>query len=375
MRQSIRIGRFAGVDVGINWSVAVIFGLITWELADLVLPGTTGSANRTADWIAAVVAALGFFGSLLAHEIAHAVVARRNGVGVRSITLWLFGGVAQLESDAKTPGADFRIAAVGPATSLLLAGVFALGETLAAHVTAGLPVVVLAWLWRINLLLAAFNVIPAAPLDGGRILRAGLWRVWADRRRSEIAAARAGRLFGVVLMVLGALWWIDGSLAGVWPFVLGLFLSTAAAGEEQVAKLRATVGRDRVGEVMTPSPPTASLRSTVGDLVRLAWHHPGDAVVLVDDHGFIAGVATAAAARRIAPHEQAVTPAVRIMTPVAALPVGRPEEPLDVLLDRMRATSGNPAVILDSQDRLAGVVTAADIERWAMDRRHRSAHV
>ena len=147
------------------------------------------------------MAATLFFVSLLAHEGSHAVMARRHGVGVRSVTLWLFGGVAQLEGEAHTPGADFTIAAVGPGTSMGLAGVFAATQFLLEKAGAtGLAVSVLSWLWQINLLLAAFNLIPAAPLDGGRILRAGLWRAMGSRARASVLAARAGLGFGVVLI-------------------------------------------------------------------------------------------------------------------------------------------------------------------------------
>jgi Zn-dependent protease len=124
VKQSIRIGRIAGIPIGINWSVAVIFGLVTWELGAVVFPNAYGSGARASYWFAAVTAAVLFFVSLLVHEGSHALVARRNGVGVRSITLWLFGGVAQLEGEAFTPGADFKIAAAGPGASIALAGVF-----------------------------------------------------------------------------------------------------------------------------------------------------------------------------------------------------------------------------------------------------------
>ena len=188
---SFRLGRIAGIPVGVNWSVVVIFGLLTWELAAFVFPSTYGG-TRAAYWVWAVVAAALFFVSLLAHEASHAVVARHFGVGVQSITLWLFGGVALLEGEALTPGADFTIAAVGPGMSILLAAVFGALQVVLEHLgVRGLVVSVASWLWEINLLLAAFNLIPAAPLDGGRILRSGLWRAWRDRDRAAVLAARA----------------------------------------------------------------------------------------------------------------------------------------------------------------------------------------
>ena len=178
MGENIRLGRIAGIPVGINWSILVIFCLLTWELADLVLPGYHRHEAAAIYWIAGIITTILFFASLLAHEVSHAVVAKRNGIGVRRITLWLFGGVSELESEALTPGADFRIAVVGPLTSFVLAAVYGALALLLPKAGGGEEVLVsaLGWLAWINLLLGGFNLIPAAPLDGGRVLRAALWQ-------------------------------------------------------------------------------------------------------------------------------------------------------------------------------------------------------
>ena len=219
-------------------------------------------------WAAAIVTAILFFVSLLAHEASHAVVARRHGVGVRSITLWLFGGVAQLEGEAHTPGADFAIAAVGPGTSMALAGGFAatqiLFERAGAH---GLAVGVCSWLWQINLLLAGFNLIPAAPLDGGRILRAGLWRGTGNRQRASVLAARAGMGFGGVLIALGVVEFAVGSPFGLWPVFLGWFLLMAARAEEGAARQLGGIRGRPVSAVMNPHPPVVASAMTVSELL------------------------------------------------------------------------------------------------------------
>src|ERR1035441_3355754 len=170
MDQNIRLGRIVGIPVGVNWSVLVIFFLLAWELADLVLPGDHPHDAVAIYWVVGIVATVLFFVSLLAHELSHAVVAKRNGIGVRRITFWLFGGVSELESEALTPGADFRIAVVGPITSFVFAGIF--GALVFVLTKSGshqeIFVNALGWLAWVNLLLGAFNLIPAAPLDGGR---------------------------------------------------------------------------------------------------------------------------------------------------------------------------------------------------------------
>ena len=365
VRQSLRLGKFAGIDVGVNWSVLVIFGLLTWELADVVFPSSPFGGATAADWVAAFVATAAFFVSLLAHEVSHAVVARHNGVGVRSITLWLFGGVAQLEGEAHTAGADFRIAAVGPGTSIALAVVFAVGQLAAQAAGApGLVVTVLSWLWKINLLLAAFNLIPAAPLDGGRILRAGLWRAWGDRHRASLAAARAGRVFGVVLIALGLVEFASSGYIGLWPALLGWFLYSAAGVEERMARLRGGLGHLQVSQVMTPSPPAVPAAVTVAELAdRVLWRWRGEALAVVDEHGWLAGVLAVRAVQSVPPDRRAFTTVGQLATPLSAVPVARVDEPLNALVERMTRAPGIPALVLDGDRRLAGVVTDADLQR------------
>ena len=175
MTPTVPLGRIAGVRVGMNWSVVVVFGLIAWGLATVALPDEDAGLPSAAYAAGGVAGAALYLLSLLAHELAHAIVARRNGVGVEGITLWLFGGVSRLEGEAATAGADFRIAGAGPLTSLCLAiafGACAAGAEAAGRAT--IAVAVLAWLSATNGLLAVFNALPAAPLDGGRLLRAFL---------------------------------------------------------------------------------------------------------------------------------------------------------------------------------------------------------
>lgn len=366
MRQSIRLGTFAGVPVGMNWSVLLILALFAWELADYVLPSGTASPTA-ADWVAGVIGAVVLLLSLLAHEISHAVVARHNGVRVQSITLFLFGGVAQLEGEAHDAGADFRIAAIGPGTSIFLAGVFAAVQALAAlggvH---GLVENVLSWLWKINLLLAAFNLIPAAPLDGGRILRSGLWRHWGDRLRASVSAARAGRVFGIVLIALGVLGLAYEGILGLWPALIGLFLYSTARGEEQYALVRGGLENVSVGQIMTPGPPAVPATTTVADLVlHYLWQYHGEAVAVTDTTGFLAGVVTAQAVGTVPVDQRSSVVLSQLAIPLADTPVARADEPITALLERMAAKGGHPALVLDSEHKLVGVVTMSDVQRAA----------
>ena len=240
MRTSIRLGRFFGIPVGLSWSVLLIAGLLTLSLGATLLPASASGYSDLAYFAAAVIAAVLFFGSLLAHELAHAIVARGHGVEVEGITLWLLGGVAQLRSEAPSARAELGIAAVGPATSLALAGVFGLAA-LGAHIfmLPALVVAVLGWLALINAALAVFNLIPAAPLDGGRVLAGVLWAAHGDQWRAAETAAKAGRVVGGGLIAFGLLgFFVPLPYGGPWTALIGWFVMSTAAAEEEHARTK-----------------------------------------------------------------------------------------------------------------------------------------
>jgi Zn-dependent protease/CBS domain-containing protein len=375
VKQSLRLGTIRGIAVGVHWSVVLIFGLFTWVLAEGDLPVHPGHADA-ADWVAGVGVALVFLLSLFAHELSHAFVAKRNGVVVRSITLFVFGGVTLLEGDAHTPSADFRIAAIGPSTSAALAGIFGGVEALAATASVhGLPLTALSWLWELNLLLAAFNLVPAAPLDGGRILRALLWRHWGDHWRASLAAARFGRGFGLILITLGLLGLFYLSITALWFALIGFFLYTAAVGEEQYALLQTGLGGLKVRDVMVPNPvavPGPTALSDLGAIYRLPYQ--ADAVVVTDDQGTPIGVVTAEVVRNLPSRQREASTAADIAIPIATVPVAQPDEPADTLVERMVSYAGHPALVFDASGHLVGVVGLTDAARvasWGQRQRQR----
>jgi Zn-dependent protease/CBS domain-containing protein len=298
--------------------------------------------------------------------LAHAIVARRNGIEVAGITLWLFGGVAQLRSEPRSPGADFRVAVVGPLTSVLAGVVFGLlAVVLRALGVHGLPLGVLAYLSGVNMLLAVFNLIPAAPLDGGRVLRAALWHWRHDRFSAAVTAARAGRVFGYVLVALGALQVVtDNGLDGLWLVLIGLFLVNAAAAEEQQSRLAQLLHGVRVADVMTSHPVTASpvepLDRFVADTVL---RHRFSGYPLVDQQGHLAGLATLNRIRAIPPERRPVTRLGDVACPQDDVPIARPDEPLVALLQRMAGCTDGRAVVVDNDGRVIGVVSPSDISR------------
>jgi Zn-dependent protease/CBS domain-containing protein len=366
MRASISLGRIAGIKVGINASVFLILAILVGGLATGQLPAAFPGHSVAAYVIAAIIAALLFLASLLAHELAHSLVARRNGIEVDSIVLWLLGGVAQLRGEPKTPGADFRIAVVGPLTSLALAVGFGLGALGVAQLgIGGLTFGVLAYLAATNAMLAIFNLIPAAPLDGGRVLRAALWRLRGDRQKAAVNAARAGRFFGFALIALGVLQVVTGSgLNGIWLALIGWFVVSAATAEEQQARLGSRLAGLTVGQVMAAGPTVLDGNLTVADFVsRLALTHPFSTYPLVDPEGRLTGLVTLNRVRAVPPELRATTRLGEIACAPAEVPIARPEDPLVELLDRMQGCADGRAVVVDDAGRVVGVVSSSDVAR------------
>ena len=366
MRASISLGRIAGIKVGINASVFLIVAILVVGLATGQLPAAYPGRSIVAYVIAAIVAALLFLASLLAHELAHSLVARRNGIEVESIVLWLLGGVAQLRGEAKTPGADFRIAIVGPLTSLVLAIVFGLAAAGVASLGgAGLPLGVLMYLAATNALLAVFNLIPAAPLDGGRVLRAALWQFRGDRHAAAVNAARAGRILGFVMIALGVLQVVTGrGLGGVWLALIGWFVVSAATAEEQQARLGGRLAGVKVGQVMAARPTVLDGNLTVADFIaQVALTHQYSTYPLVDASGRLTGLVTLNRVRAVPPELRATTRLQEIACPPSEVPTARPEESLVELLERMNGCADGRAVVVDDAGRVVGVVSASDVAR------------
>ena len=366
MRASISLGRIAGIRVGINASVFLIIAILVAGLATGRLPAAFPGRSIVAYVIAAIIAAVLFLASLLAHELAHSLVARRNGVEVESIVLWLLGGVAQLKGEPKTPGADFRIAFVGPLTSFALAAIFGLAAGGVAWLgAAGLPFGVLAYLAATNAMLAVFNLIPAAPLDGGRVLRAALWRWRGNRQAAAVSAARAGRFVGFAMIALGVLQVVTGfGLGGVWLALIGWFVVSAATAEEQHARLDGKLAGVRVGQVMTATPVVVDGNLTVEEFIaRMALSQRFSTYPLVDHQGRLTGLVTLNRVRAVPPESRATTRLHDIACAPAEVPLTRPEEPIVDLMERMQGCSDGRAVVLDADGRVIGVVSPTDVAR------------
>ncbi|MBS4730708.1 site-2 protease family protein [Mycobacterium sp. SM1] len=362
--KGIPIGRIAGFPVSVNWSVLVILWLFTWSLAS-TLPTTVPNYSKGAYWLAGACGALVLLGSLLAHELTHAILARRAGVRVIDVTLWLFGGVTRLGGEAKTPKEAFRIAVSGPLMSLALAGAFGGAAYLLG--TLGIAPIVLGvawWLSGINLLLGVFNLLPGAPLDGGRVLKAYLWRRYGDSVRATIGAAHAGRVLAFILIALGLVEFLAGAMVGgVWLAFIGWFIFAASHEEEAQVTARQAIADVRVGDVMTANPHTAPADITIEDFIQhylLGDRHSAYPVAGRD--GSIIGLITLAQLRGIPPNQRPATLVREAAIPLPRVPTATPDEPLTALLERLRSDVGNRALVIDA-GRLAGIVSASDLSR------------
>lgn len=355
----IPLGRYGGVPVSAHWSVLVIVFLLTEILAVTVLPDAAPGHPKLAYLGVALAGAIVFLATLLAHELAHALLARHYGMPVKRITLWMLGGMTELGGDSPSPRADALIALVGPVTSLGLGGVFVLLEWLAGW--GGLLGSALGWLAAVNILLGAFNLLPGAPLDGGRVLRAVLWRHYRDRIRAVDVTARVGRVLGIALVALGLLEVLAGYFAGLWLALVGWFIMSGAASERYtvlVDQLRGLHVRDVMDTPVTIAPGWLTVADWVDQLAPEQLRHP--LFPVIGFSGQLEGVLTAQDLGRVRPEERA---AVRIRDvgrrSLATLTVA-PDAPLTDVAAPLRLRG--VAVVLDGT-QIVGTVTEADLLR------------
>jgi Zn-dependent protease len=372
LNDSFRLGRLRGISIGVHWSVLFIAGLLAWGLATRILPTAAAGQPVGAYWAAGILVAGMFFVSLLAHELAHAFFAVRAGVRVEGITLWLLGGVARLDGDASTPGHDLRIAASGPIVSGLLGiGFGGIATWLSATGVAPLVAEAALWLARVNLLLAVFNLLPGAPLDGGRIVRSVAWRLGRDRLRAALVATRIGRALGFGLVAFGMLELVLGAdPGGIWTIVIGLFMTGAAAAERNAELARDALGGLRVRDVMTREPVRVPAGITVDLFADSILAGGGqNAALAVEANGEVLGVAGLAEASALRGGRRREARVRDITVPLASVPVAQPDEAVLEAFERT-ATSGPAArgprgayLLVVDDGAIVGIVSGGDVAR------------
>ena len=373
MGSSIRLGRIAGIEFGVNWSWLVVFALIVWTLASGIFPSTNPGLSKGTHIAMAIVAAIFFFLSILLHEFGHALQARREGIEIDGITLWLFGGVAKFKGSFPTAGAEFRVAIAGPLVSLVLGGLF-VGIALINGIPSAVDGVV-SWLGYINLTLLVFNLIPAPPLDGGRVLHSLLWRVKGDFVWATRVAANVGRGFGYLLIAAGiAMFIFQSSFSGAWLAFLGWFLLNAATAESRYLLTQQALNGLRVRDVMTPHPVAVTPDTTLGEFMdNVAFSQRHTTYPVVED-GRPIGLLPFRCVANIPRDEWDVRRVRDCLVPLDQVPVLREnEEAVDALAELTQSSGGHGLVV--SNGGLAGIVSTRDLARALEARRRRSAPV
>ena len=366
--QSWQIGRVFGIPLRIHISWFPVFALITWGLASSYFPVMVPRLSLWQYWGMGITAAILLFASVVVHELGHCLVAIRYRIPIAQIILFIFGGMAQIRREAPTPKAEFLIAIAGPIVSFLVALGF---WSLATLPGAPPPLVVVSdHLKTLNLTLALFNLVPGYPLDGGRVLRAGLWAWSKNFHKATRQAARAGQGFAVLLM-LGGLWVVSegGTVSGMWFLLIGAFLFTAARSSHRQMAFQESLMGLRVGDVMTPEVVVLEAGMTLDEAVNNYFLHLGYGGFPVVDNGRLVGMLSLKELKAIPRHLWGTLTVGEVMVPHAVQAEAYADEPITAALERMFQGDRSRLVVRDG-DKVRGLVTRSGIARF-LDLRQR----
>jgi Zn-dependent protease/CBS domain-containing protein len=356
---TMRVLTIRGIPVNVHVSWLVIYGLITWTLATGYFPRALPDLPAAAHWANGLLAAFLLFVSVLLHELSHSFVAMAHGLSVRGITLHVFGGVSHLEDEAPSPRAEFLIAVVGPVTSFAIAAVLWVINA-AGFVQSGWAQAVVTYLVLVNLAVGIFNLVPGFPLDGGRLLRAALWKWKGTLGQATYLASRVGVGFAFTLMALGV-WQILGGaiVGGFWLILIGVFLRGAADASYSQTALREALARLPVRDIMTRDVVTVRPDATIEQLADAFWsHHVTSFPVVADDR--VRGIASLHQVHEVPPEQRTQRRVSELMRPLTDELVVEPDDSVfDALAKATRNQLGRLAVLKDS--RLVGYLSLKDI--------------
>ena len=344
------------LQIRFHVSVVVAVGLISVLLGSSVLPRSVPGLSGISYAVAAVLGAALFLASVVAHELAHALLARRNGVPVTGVTLWALGGSTELAGEPATPGAQFRIAGVGP----LVSAVIGLVLVALALASSGLLSAVLGWTGVTNGVLAVFNVLPGAPLDGGRLVAAGVWKRTGDRARGTAAAAKAGRLVGLLVLAAGAVEAVLGSVAGgLWLMLIGWFLTATARMEGVRVQVSGALHGLQADAVMTPGAAAPGWLTVETFLERVVQPTRATVFALSAFDGSPAGVVSLPQLTAVPLEQRSAVRTLAVATPISALGTVKPTD----LADDLPARMGAGAVLVVADGAVVGLITPNELSR------------
>ena len=355
MTSTFKLFKIMGIPIGINYSWFIIFFLIIITLAYYILPELYPDWSLLAYWIVALCTSLLFFSSLIFHELAHSFVAVRKGIEVKSITLFIFGGAAKIAREASSPGSEMLMAAAGPLSSLFLAGFFALIWWLGEAISEPLAAIGFYLCW-INVALAAFNMLPGFPMDGGRVLRSIVWWLSNDYTKATRVATTIGRAFGILLILGGVavgslIYWYNG----IWMALLGGFLYFAAWANQKQTVLRENLRGLTAGDLITGECRVVYPELNLETLVYEYLTPKGQQCLLVGDRDWPRGVITLLDVRQVPRRRWSTTSIEQAMTPVGDIGIVHPEEPALTVLEILSETN-DELLLVKSDDDLIGII-------------------
>lgn len=359
---SITLFKIFGFEIKVDLSWLILAALITWSLAGGLFPEYYKNLPQSSYWWMGVAGALGLFLSIVIHELTHSLVARQYGVVMKSITLFIFGGVAQMEDDPPAPAAEFWMAVVGPIASAVVSGLMFLvvwwGQTHGWPVTVIGVFSYLAWL---NLVLAVFNLVPAFPLDGGRILRSILWRWKKDLRWATSIAANVGSGLGFVLIALGIFSLIKGNfVGGLWWLMIGFFVRMAAQGSYQQVLARNVFHNVKVKDLMTKEPVVVSRSMSLEEFVYDYVYREHLKLYPVVSFGKLIGCVSVAGTSRVPRDEWPNQTVGSVTEPCSPDTTIGPDESAEKALAVMHKTGNNRLLVIEGE-QLVGVITLEDM--------------
>ncbi|NNC91067.1 MAG: site-2 protease family protein [Acidimicrobiia bacterium] len=356
MKSTFTLGRIRGVKVGINWTVLVIAGLITLSLAGGILPAMVEGRPDVEYLLGGIAGAVGLLGSILAHELGHALMGKRHGLKVDSITLWLFGGLAQLEGELPSARVEAKVAGIGPAISLFV-GVVGVGAAFLLG-TGTIVGALIGWLGLVNLVLAVFNLLPGAPLDGGRLLHAFVWGRTGDRHRATRSASNAGRIIGFGLIGIGLLEFLLGSVVGgLWTSTIGWVLITAASAEARLSAAESGLNGLTVGHLMEPMAPVPDWLVVDEFILRYVIPSRQTVFLLLGFDGRPSGFVTVKDLSRVTEDDRLIQPVRRYGHPLGDVPVVSLAEPANRVVNARQTTLSPVLALVVEGGEPVGIVT------------------
>ena len=359
MKSTFRLFRIFGIDIGIHFTWIFIFVFFSWSLADLYFPEAYPGWSTAEYWITGIIGSLMIFVSVLLHELAHSLVARRRGMTVNSITLFILGGVSNLEDEPNQASSEFVMAIVGPGTSFVLALIF-FGLSFIPQDTQSPAAALLGYLALINGFLGAFNLIPGFPLDGVRVLRSIIWGSTGNLQKATNIAGVIGQIFGWLLIATGVvLIFLVSLFSGLWLAFVGWFLNSSADASRKEIALRERLSVVKVRDIVDPNPETIDPQTTVSEMVSNVFNrHHGRAVPVCKD-GHLMGIVTISDVKGVPQNRWVNTTVEQIMTNEPLYTVS-PEDNVYSALKIVTQHNINQ-VLVTQQDRCAGLLSRADI--------------